>query len=493
MLEMAEKKYKIDKIDYETEIKIVREKLLELQQQLDKSDTAIIILLAGVDGSGKGDILAKLNEWLDPRYMRTHAYSDMTDDEKLKPRHWRYWMNMPAYGRLSLEVFGWYGSIISDRLRGVINETETASELMHINKLEKTLVDNKIILIKFWLHLSQDQQVKKIRKLSGLGEKIFRPTESEERHLKQYPEFIKIADHILSETNSEVAKWIILNGYDANYRRLQIGKQLIKKISEVLQVSKLNESKLKQQSGEKLAETNNILATVNLSSVFAKTDYQRRLAEQQNCLSRITNVARHSKIGAIMVFEGWDASGKGGVIRRITAALDARNYNVIPISAPNDEENSHHYLWRFWKHLPKDGNISIYDRSWYGRVLVERVENLIETEKWMRAYSEINEFENELVEHGIILLKFWLHISKEEQLKRFRVRENTSYKRYKITQDDYRNREKWDNYEIAVNDMIMKTDTQNARWNIISAEDKYTARISVLDLILKSYNERLAK
>ena len=182
----------------------------------------------------------------------------------------------------------------------------------------------------------------------------------------------------------------------------------------------------------------------------------------------------------ILALEGWDAAGKGGAIRRVTHALDARMYRVIPIAAPTDEERAHHYLWRFWRHLPRLGRITIYDRTWYGRVLVERAEGFASEAEWMRAYKEINEFEEQLTEHGIVLVKYWLHISADEQLERFKERETAPWKQYKITPEDYRNREKMNLYEQAASDMIARTSTEFSPWTLVEANDKRYARIKVL-------------
>jgi polyphosphate kinase 2 (PPK2 family) len=185
----------------------------------------------------------------------------------------------------------------------------------------------------------------------------------------------------------------------------------------------------------------------------------------------------------ILVFEGWDAAGKGGVIRRITAAMDARDYRVIPIAAPNDEERAHHYLWRFWRQIPGAGRMTIFDRSWYGRVLVERVEGFATEAEWTRAYAEIVDFEQQLYDHRALILKFWIHIDSAEQLKRFRSRQDTPYKDYKITEEDYRNRERRNDYELAANEMLGRTWTEYAPWHLVEGNDKRFARIKVLKII----------
>ncbi len=208
--------------------------------------------------------------------------------------------------------------------------------------------------------------------------------------------------------------------------------------------------------------------------------YEKKLRRYQETLARLTRKSGKHGLSAVLAFEGWDAAGKGGVIRRLTKPLDSARYRVIPIAAPTEEERAHHYLWRFWRRLPRAGHWTIFDRSWYGRVLVERLEGFATEEEWRRAYAEINEFEEMLVRRGVLLLKFWIHISPEEQLRRFKAREKVPFKKYKITAEDYRNRDRWNAYELAADEMIQRTSGSYARWNLVSGNDKRWARIQVL-------------
>jgi polyphosphate:AMP phosphotransferase len=492
MFEVAELKQKIAKQDYERELPEIRNGLLDLQQQLEKAGLAVIVLIAGVDGAGKGDLLTVLNEWFDPRYMQTHAFGEPSDEERERPRHWRYWMSLPPRGRVGLHVFAWYGPPMSDRIHGRIGDAELNAELLHINRLEKSLADDRTVIIKCWLHLSRKQQRKRLRELADNPETRWQVSELDRKHLKLYPEFVRIAERVLRQTSTPEAPWLIVNGYDAHYRRLVLGRHIAETINRRLECSNDLPGTAAARKLEKSAFPN-LLDSLKLDRKIGKADYQQQLSELQGRLSRLTRSARQGKISGIFLFEGWDAAGKGGAIRRITAAMDARNFRVIPIAAPTDEEKAHHYLWRFWRHLPRDGRVTVYDRSWYGRVLVERVENLARPEEWMRAYSEIADFEEELTGHGILLLKFWLHISREEQLRRFKLRENTSYKRYKITEEDYRNREKWDAYQLAVNEMITRTSTDYAPWRLIEAEDKNHGRIKIIREICEAYDKNLRR
>ena len=491
MFEVAELKNKVSKADYEAAVSVIREQLLDVQQSLETVGVPVLIVIAGLDSAGKGDLIGKLNEWLDPRFMSTHAFGYPSDEEKERPHHWRYWMSLPPRGRIAIYAMGWYGQVLSDRLNARIGPGKLEKELAHINKLEKELTEDGALIIKFWLHLSKKQQLKIVDKLESNPETAWRVTDAEKRHLKLYDKFITICEQVIRHTSTPEAPWIIINGYDAAYRRLTSARHIIQRCV-VRMESKANGAPA--AIGESIAHVQSgvsLLSSLDLGKKLEKGDYQDKLAFFQGRISQLSHKARQQKRSTLLLFEGWDAAGKGGVIRRITHAMDARNYRVIPVAAPSDEEKAHHYLWRFWRHLPRDGKVTLYDRSWYGRVLVERVENFATTAEWLRAYSEINDFEEELTEHGVILLKFWMHIDKDEQLRRFKQREDTVYKRYKITADDYRNREKWDQYEMAVNEMITRTSTVFAPWHLIEGNDKYYARVKALAELCKAYEKAL--
>jgi polyphosphate kinase 2 (PPK2 family) len=229
-----------------------------------------------------------------------------------------------------------------------------------------------------------------------------------------------------------------------------------------------------------------ILSSLDMSQAVSKKAFATDLEKYQGRLNLLQRKAEQKGVSTILVFEGLDAAGKGGAIRRVTGALDARSYQVIPIAAPTDEERAHHYLWRFWRQLSRAGRLTIFDRSWYGRVLVERVEGFATEREWRRAYSEITEFEEQLVDHGIVLMKYWVHISQDEQLRRFKAREKARYKRWKLTDEDWRNRAKWADYERAVNDMVERTSTRLAPWTLVEGNDKYFARLKVLKTACRS-------
>ena len=236
-----------------------------------------------------------------------------------------------------------------------------------------------------------------------------------------------------------------------------------------------------------------ILESVDLSKRLERDDYREKLRREQRRLSRLSVKAREAGLSSVLAFEGWDAGGKGGIIRRLTQAMAARDYAVHPTAAPTEEERAHHYLWRFWRELPGAGRMAIFDRSWYGRVLVERVEGFASAAQWRRAYSEIADFEDQLLESGVVLLKFWLHIDPDEQLRRFQAREETPYKKHKITRDDFRNRERWGDYLAAVDEMVERTHTRQAPWILVPANDKRWARIEVLRAVCRALEGALER
>ncbi len=482
MFEIAELGHSLKKSDYNEQIPELRTQLLLLQQQLGTCDFPVIILISGVDGGGKGQIINRLNEWLDTRYMQTFAFDEPSDEEKERPKYWRYWRSLPPKGRIGIYVGSWYSDPISQRVYGDIDDNQLSVELKHIKELEQLLIDDGALIIKCWLHLKKETQKQRIKELEKDPETSWQVTERDKKHLKLYDEFVEIAENILTTTSTGISPWLVVEGTDIRYSSLTVGRHVLHRIRQHIDsrngqpenINGISFVNINQQS---------LLDTLDLSLSIDKKDYNDQLQHYQGKLNKLVRTAREQKKSTILLFEGWDAAGKGGAIRRITSAIDARSYRVIQTAAPTDEESAHHYLWRFWRHIPRAGKVTIYDRSWYGRVLVERVESFAADKEWMRSYSEIVNFEEALLEHGILLLKFWLHIDKDEQLERFKEREQISYKKHKITEDDYRNREKWDDYKIAVNEMIARTSTRAAPWLMVEANDKRYARIKILKTV----------
>jgi polyphosphate:AMP phosphotransferase len=482
MFESAELGHKIDKATYDAEVPKLREALLDAQMELAKqAKFPVIILIGGLDGAGRGETVNLLNEWMDPRFIQTHGMGDPSDEELDRPMMWRFWRELPPKGKIGVFLGSWYTWPILNRVTGRTNLAEFDQSMERAKRLEKMLTDEGALILKFWMHLSKDRQKKRLTLLEKNPNTRWRVTHRDWKHFKQYDKFGIVHESVIRHTSTAEAPWTIVEGYDPRYRSLTIGKVILDAICKRLDDFDLK-TVVVQAPPTPLPSIDqlNILKTLDLKQTIDKKLFKEELEKYQGKLALLTREAKFKDITVIAMFEGNDAAGKGGAIRRITNALDARWYNIIPVAAPTEEERAQPYLWRFWRHIPRRGRVTIFDRSWYGRVLVERVEGFCSKVDWMRAYSEINDFEAQLVRHKIVLVKFWLAISKDEQLLRFNEREKISFKRFKITEEDWRNREKWDDYEQAVCDMVDRTSTEIAPWTLVEANDKNFARIKIL-------------
>ena len=495
MFESAELGHKIDKTTYDAEVPKLREALLDMQFELaQKAKFPVIILIGGVDGAGRGETVNLLNEWMDPRYVQTHGMGEPSDEEMDRPMMWRFWRALPPKGKIGVFLGSWYTWPILNRVHGVTKVAELDQSLERAKRLEKMLTDEGALIIKFWLHLSKEKQESRLKLLEKNPKTRWRVTKRDWEHYKLYNKFLTVHESVIRHTSTTEAPWIIVEGADARYRSLTVGKVILEGIR----------NRLSEEGKKKSATANaptllpsidnmHILKALDLTQKVEKKKFQEELEKYQGKLALLTRNPKFKDITVIAVFEGNDAAGKGGSIRRITSAVDARQYQVVPIAAPTEEERAQPYLWRFWRHIPRKGRVTIFDRSWYGRVLVERVEGFCSNADWMRAYHEINDFEAQLVRHNIVVAKFWLTISKDEQLRRFEDRKKTGFKRFKITDEDWRNREKWDAYEQAICDMVDRTSTEIAPWTLVEANDKNFARIKVLKTLCQRIEAAMNK
>ncbi|MBX3185213.1 MAG: polyphosphate:AMP phosphotransferase [Polyangiaceae bacterium] len=483
MFETAELGRTLSKEQFNERVPVLRDELLKAQRELLKADFPVFILLNGVDGAGKGETANLLNEWLDARLLETHAFEQPTEADSQRPRFWRYWLRTPPRGKIGIYIGNWYTQPIITQVLGHGSAKELARQLAEIRQFEQALVDDGALIVKFWFHLSKAQQKARLSKLESDSKTSWRVTKEDWRRFKRYEEFRRVSELALRDTSTGEAPWTVVEGADARSRSVTVGEELLSRLREHLTqrgAGKPPEPAPDAHSSDPLT----ILDRIDLSQSLEKRDYEPELERQQARLNKLSRKVRRQGKSVIVAFEGWDAAGKGGAIRRVIHALDARQFRVIPISAPSPEERAHHYLWRFWRDIPGPGRFTIYDRSWYGRVLVERVEGFATRAEWRRAYGEINEFERQLTRDGrTALIKVWLHISPEEQLRRFQEREQTPYKAHKIGPEDYRNREKWAAYEAAADAMVSQTSTRAAPWTLVPAECKYVARLRVLEAI----------
>lgn len=509
MFESAELGHKISDDKFKKGEKSLREELLLTQfELLELKKFPVIVLVNGVDGSGKGDTINKFNEWLDPRHVRTRAFGDPTDDERTRPPMWRFWRDLPAKGKIGIFFGSWYTDPITRCVFGGMKDGGLSRSIDHIRDFEKLLTDEGALIVKLWFHLSKKAQKKRLEELASDKLTSWRVTPTDWKNHKRYEQYARVNERILRDTSTGEAPWVVIDGSDANYRALTAGRALVSSMRARLDACKIaietaaTKKTITKKKGGSASGSNghaaSALASVDTAAILRDLPFTERLSKEkyatkiEKVQGRLANLSRSPKTkkhGVAVVFEGMDAAGKGGAIRRITGALDARQYNVIPIAAPTEEERAQPYLWRFWRHIPRRGQFVIYDRSWYGRVLVERVEGFASEEAWTRAYREINDFEEQLSDYGIVVVKLWLAITKDEQMKRFKEREQTPHKQFKITEEDWRNRKKWDEYVIAASDMIDRTSSSIAPWTIIEANDKHLARVRVIETISKRLEE----
>jgi polyphosphate:AMP phosphotransferase len=379
---------------------------------------------------------------------------------------------------------------------GKQSQAELDAELKRISDCERMLHQDKALILKFWFHLPHKEQKKRLKALASDLRSRWGGGHSRQEFQDHHDDFLRVAERVIRETDTGIAQWYLIEATDRNYRDLTVARTILDAMEARVAESRHTHNPVHTHAPS-LPNVDSaqvtVLDKVDLDAEYDKKEYKQQLKHYQDRLNELSWQAYAQKRSTVLLFEGWDAAGKGGTIRRLIQGIDARLYRVIPIAAPTDEERAHHYLWRFWRHLPRDGRVTIFDRSWYGRVLVERVEGLATESQWQRAYLEINEFEEQLVQHGSVLGKFWLHISPEEQLQRFEARAETPYKQHKITEEDWRNRERWDAYKAAINEMVIRTSTENAEWTLVPANDKRYARICVLKTVCQSLEAALGQ
>ena len=486
MFESAALGRKYSDKEFEQKAPALRLRLFNAQRQCLKRRIPILIIVAGLEGSGRGAIVNMLSEWMDSKHVRNHIFWLPTDEERTRPRPWRFWRCLPPAGEIGVFYDGWYSEDLRRLCCKKINDAEFSKCMHQWCALESGLADAGMGIVKLWLHLDKKTHAANVNKrLNNKALLHFSPYDK--KTAADYEGMVNAASRAITLTDRDNAPWSIIDAADPNFRVLSVANAVIAGMERAIAARDAREARLQQlatlETDSAPAEKETLISTldaIDLSVSQQPDHYKKELKNLQESIRTLSYRTYQRGISCTLLFEGWDAAGKGGAIRRITSAVDARITRVIPISAPSDEELAHPHLWRFWRHIPRSGFVTIYDRSWYGRVLVERVEKLTPREDWSRAYAEINQFENQLTSRNNVLLKFWLHISPEEQLRRFKERENTPWKQYKITDEDWRNREKWSDYARAADEMFLRTSTVNAPWHIIPAENKKYARLAVL-------------
>ena len=493
MFESAELGHRVGKAAYDRRLPSMRYQLLEAQLTVvAKAEFPVVVILCGEDGSGRGDIANLLLEWMDPHHVKVHAAGSPIDGMAERPWMWRFWQALPPKGKTAIFFGGWYDQPIDDRVHRRTRGADFSRQLHDAVRFERMLVDEGALVLKVWLHLTKSAQRRRFEHLESKPATAWRVTRQDWKHHAKYPRYREVSERALRETNTPEAPWTIVEASDDRFRNLTVCQTIRDAMRSRLDGRRVVPPRA-PSPGPVSIDKRNVLAELDLSKSISQARYEKKLPLLQGRLSELARHKRFKDIAVVIAFEGNDAAGKGGTIRRVTRALDARYYDVVPIAAPTEEERAQPYLWRFWRHVPKRGHLTLFDRSWYGRVLVERVEALTPQADWTRAYREIVDFEDSLARSGIVVLKFWLSISAKEQLARFRAREKTPFKRFKITPDDWRNRKKWPAYERAVCDMVDRTSTDVAPWHLIEANDKKWARIRVLETIGDSIENALRR
>ncbi|BCN30507.1 polyphosphate:AMP phosphotransferase [Anaeromicropila herbilytica] len=502
MLEKIDLNKSIDHKEYTDKLETLSKQLSVLQRECLSRQIPIMVVFEGWGASGKGDLINNLIHSLDPRGFKVFSIDIETEEDKKRPYLCRFWNKIPAKGQIAIFDRSWYRRILSDRMDGISDKKKVQNAYDEILNFEDMLIKDGMLIIKFFLHISKHEQKKRLHKLEEHKETAWRVTKADWKHNKNYEEYLAINNEMLEKTDMAEAPWSIVEATDLQYAEIKVLSTVVERMEteltkDVVASRKVDNyhRKLGWIPSEELFH-NSTLDSVDLSLSIEKEEYRNKLEVLQEKIAILQNKVYLLQIPIVIVFEGWDAAGKGGTIKRLTECLDPRGYEVIPIAAPNDIEKEHHYMWRFYNKLPKASQIAIYDRSWYGRVLVERVEELIRDEEWKRAYSEINQLEKQLTNAGTIVMKFWLHIDKEEQGKRFKERQENPEKQWKITEEDWRNRAKWDEYEKAVDEMLIRTSTTYAPWTIVEANSKNYARIKLLETVMnviEKYIENLKK
>ena len=507
MLEKVDLLKKLSKEEYKEKMSQLETKIGQLQRECKALKIPIMIVFEGFGAAGKGLQIGKLIQSMDPRGFHVYPVKNETEEERMHPFLWRFWIKTPEKGRIAIYDGSWYRRVLIDRFEKRTKEKELPEAFHSINSFEEQLTDDGTVIIKLFLDISKKEQKKRFDKLQKNKETAWCVTQGDLERNAKYNEYAAMMEDMLFKTDTDYAPWTIIEATDRRFATVKIYTTVVKAMAD--QIEKLerqrkkdtadqetddhmNVSEVAREADKELRELQvSILSKADLSLKYTREEYEAKLDKLQKKIEKLHGELYRRRIPVVLGFEGWDAGGKGGAIKRLTAKMDARGYAVNPTASPNDIEKAHHYLWRFWRTMPKAGHVAIFDRTWYGRVMVERIEGFCTKEEWQRAYKEINDMEKDLCDAGAIVIKFWMHIDKDEQERRFKERQENPEKQWKITDEDWRNREKWDQYEDAVNEMLLRTSTDYAPWVVVEGNDKYYARVKVLKTVVDAIEERL--
>lgn len=494
MLDNLDLNLSLEKEDYKAQIESLMQELRVLQQACWEKKLPALFVLEGWAAAGKGLLVKKMVGYIDPRGFTVHPIWPATEAEREYPFLWRFWQKLPQKGTIAFFYHSWYTRVLEDRLFGRVAEAEVPIVMRQINAFERQLVDDGAAIAKFWIHISKKELKKRLKTAAADPLDAWRVRPEDWQQAKNYDQYAAFAEEMFAQTSTGTAPWTLVEGDDQRWARVKVLTKMATTLTEALDRLQFRSPPPVLPPQEKLETTEpDLLSQVDITQSLSREEYKEQLREEQTRLRELQLEIYQQQIPVLVVFEGWDAAGKGGAIKRLTDVLDPRSYIVSPFAAPTDEEKAHHYLWRFWRRLPPPGKIGIFDRSWYGRVLVERVEGYASETSWRQAYKEINEFEEQLTSAGYVLVKLWLHISSDEQLRRFEDRQQNPFKNYKITAEDWRNRQKEPFYYVAINQMIQRTSTPAAPWSIVAGNDKYYARVKVIQMVIQAIETELKR
>ena len=507
MLEKVDLSKKLSKEEYKEKMSHLETRIGQLQRECKALKIPIMIVFEGFGAAGKGLQIGRLIQSMDPRGFHVFPIKNETEEERMHPFLWRFWTKTPEKGRIAIYDGSWYRRALIDRFEKRTKEKELPEAFHSINSFEKQLTDDGTVIIKLFLDISRKEQKKRFEKLQKNKETAWRVTQGDLERNAKYNEYAAMMEDMLFKTDTDYAPWTIIEATDRRFATVKIYTTVIKAMADQIEKQErqkkkvtadqetedhMNVSEVAREADKELRELQvSILSKADLSLKYSREEYEEKLDKLQKKIEKLHGELYRRRIPVVLGFEGWDAGGKGGAIKRLTAKMDARGYAVNPTASPNDIEKAHHYLWRFWRAMPKAGHVAIFDRTWYGRVMVERIEGFCTKEEWQRAYKEINDMEKDLYDAGAVVIKFWMHIDKDEQERRFRERQENPEKQWKITDEDWRNREKWDQYEDAVNEMLLRTSTDYAPWVVVEGNDKNYARVKVLKTVVDAIEERL--
>lgn len=480
-----------EKEELKTRLSDARNQLYDLQMKIKEHKVPVLALFEGWGTAGKGSTIGKVIRNIDPRFFKVVTMSEPTAEEQRYPFLYRYFKHIPEQGKFTFLDSGWMEQICRECLEEKNDEKEYGSRIESIRRFERQLTDNGYLVLKFFMHIDQEEQKKREERLLEHKDTRWRVSEFDRWENAHYKKCVKVFSQYMSDTNASTSPWYIIDASERKWAELQVLETMISNIQVALQNQAHSVPIL--QNVFPLEQIPRLSEIELKDKELEEAEYKTELKKLQSELGELHNRLYRKRIPVIITYEGWDAAGKGGNIKRITEALDPRGYEVHPIASPEPHEKARHYLWRFWTRLPKSGHIAIFDRTWYGRVMVERLEGFCSENDWRRAYNEINEFEKELKEWGAVIIKFWVQIDKDTQLERFEERQNTPEKQWKITDEDWRNREKWDDYEVAVDEMLQKTNTSFAPWHVLESVDKKYARIKALKIVIEEIQKALGE